>query len=34
MIQCFHSIYDDELVTLKEARVLFRVLLRKDLFVG
>jgi hypothetical protein len=34
MIQCFYSIYDDELVALKEARVLFRVLLRKDLFVG
>jgi hypothetical protein len=30
MIRCFFSRYDDELVTLKEARVVSRVLLHKD----
>jgi hypothetical protein len=34
MIRLFYSRYDDEFVALKEARVVSRVLLRKDLFVG
>jgi hypothetical protein len=34
MIWCFYSGYDDELVTLKEAWAVSRVLLSKHLFVG
>jgi hypothetical protein len=34
MIHCFYSGYDDELVTLNEARAVSRVHLHKDLFVG
>jgi hypothetical protein len=34
MIHHFYSGYDDELVTLKDAQAVSRVLLRKDLFVG
>jgi hypothetical protein len=34
MIQCVHFGYDDEVVTLKEARAIFRVVVCKDLFVG
>jgi hypothetical protein len=33
MIQCFYSRYDYGLVTLKEARVVSRVLVHKDRFV-
>jgi hypothetical protein len=32
MIQYFYSGYDYELVTLKEARTIYRILLRKDWF--
>jgi hypothetical protein len=32
MIRYFYSGYDDELVILKKARAIFRVLLRKDQF--
>jgi hypothetical protein len=34
MIRCFCFGYDDEVVTLKGARAVYRVLLRKNLFVG
>jgi hypothetical protein len=34
MIQCCYSRYDDELVALKGIQAVYRVPLRKDLFVG